>query len=212
MKALPSHPYPEEQLLTRFLGQISERCDTPSLIMMIAADSDYLWLCHQIIDPNAESHPGFTRVLKRICQDHGWRLARIMEKLTPAANALGIAPSSHAAFDYYRVLGVRPQADGQEIKTAYRKKAIQFHPDTNVNLTVGSWTFVELNDAYRTLRDPVKRHHYDLIRERLRQWRERSAGSPQADSRPTILDWYLIGLLLIFMLLFLVLDEIVLQI
>jgi hypothetical protein len=180
--------------------------------MMIAEDADYLWLCHLIIDPTAESHPGFTQALKRICRDHGWRLARLKEKLTPAANALGIANSSHAAYDYYRVLGVRPQANEREIKTAFRRKAIEYHPDTNVNSTGDSWTFVELNAAYRILGDPVRRHQYDLNRQRLRRWHEGRAVSPQADSRPTILDWYLNGLLLIFFLLFLVLDVIVLQI
>ncbi len=180
--------------------------------MMIAANADYLWLCHLIIDPTAESHPGFSQALKRICRDHGWRLGRLKEKLTPAAIALGIAQSSYAAFDYYRILGVPPQANGQEIKTAFRRKAMLCHPDANANTTGSNRKFVELTNAYRTLRDPLRREHYDLIRQRLRQWREGSPGSSEADSKPTILDWYLTGLLLIFLLLFLVLDTIVLQI
>jgi DnaJ-domain-containing protein 1 len=211
LKVLPIHPYPEEELLTRFLGQIGASTDTPCLIVMIAADADYLRLCHSIIDPNAEYDPGFTRVLKRICRDHGWRLGRLKEKLTPAAIALGIAPFPHTFFDYYRILGVRPQANGQEIKTAYRRKAIQCHPDANANLSGGSRQFAELNEAYRTLRDPLRRQHYDLNRQRQFRWREPPTAAFKADSRPRILLWYLIGLLFIFLFLFLVLDAIVIQ-
>ena len=179
--------------------------------MMIAADADYLWLCHLIVDPTAEIAPHFTQAVESVCRDHGWRLSRIKEKLMPVAIALGIAPSSHAAGDYYRVLGVRPQADGQEIKTAFRRKAVRFHPDGNANLPGSSRKFVELNDAYRTLRDPVRRNDYDLSWQQRRRWREGLGGSPKADSRPAILIWYVISLLLIFFSLFLVLDAIALQ-
>jgi molecular chaperone DnaJ len=74
--------------------------------------------------------------------------------------------------DYYHLLGVRSQADAQEIKKAFRRKAVTVHPDANANLTGSSRQFVELNDAYRTLRDPVLRHHYDINRHHLLRWRE----------------------------------------
>ena len=134
---------------------------------------------------------------------------RLKEKLTPVARALGIVQSSDASTDYYHLLGVRSQANAQEIKKAFRRKAGRVHPDANANLTGSSRQFVELNDAYRTLRDPVLRHHYDIIRQHLLHWRERPTWSFPADRRPTLFLWYFYGLIFIFILLLLFLDRIV---
>lgn len=198
-------------MLTRFIRQVGEGDDTPSLIMTIAADADYLRLCQLIVDPSAEPNPKFTQTLKTVCRDHGWGLSRLKAKLTPAARALGIASTSNTVTNYYRLLGVGSQADEQEIKKAFRRRAVEVHPDANSNLTGDSRLFVELNDAYRTLQDPLLRHHYDTNRHHQLRWRERPLFSIRTDSRPTILLWHLIGLLFIFIFLFLVLDTIVFQ-
>lgn len=193
----------------RFIRQVGEINDTPSLIMIIAADADYLRLCRSIVDPAAESNPKFSKTLESVCRDHGLSLSRLKEKLTLAARALGLMHTSNTSADYYRLLGVRSQANTQEIKKAFRRKAVKIHPDANANLTGSSRRFVELNDAYRTLRDPVLRRHYDVNRQHLFRWRERPKLSLPADSRPTIFLWYLGGLLFIFVILFVVLDIIV---
>lgn len=64
--------------------------------------------------------------------------------------------------DYYKVLGVSPDASQDEIRQAYRKLARKFHPD--MNKTAGSEeTFKEINEAYEVLKDPAKREKYDQI-------------------------------------------------
>ena len=63
--------------------------------------------------------------------------------------------------DYYEVLGVEKTASVEEIKKAYRKKAIQYHPDKNPGDKQAEENFKEAAEAYDVLSDPQKRQRYD---------------------------------------------------
>ena len=63
--------------------------------------------------------------------------------------------------DYYEVLGVGKTATADEIKKAYRKKAVQYHPDKNPGDKVAEEKFKEAAEAYEVLSDPQKRQRYD---------------------------------------------------
>ncbi len=63
--------------------------------------------------------------------------------------------------DFYDTLGVAKSADEKELKSAYRKLAMQYHPDRNQGDASAEGKFKELNEAYETLRDPQKRAAYD---------------------------------------------------
>ena len=63
--------------------------------------------------------------------------------------------------DYYEVLGVERNAAGEEIKRAYRKLAVKFHPDKNPDDPHAEEKFKELGEAYDVLMDPDKRAAYD---------------------------------------------------
>ncbi|UZV89419.1 DnaJ domain-containing protein, partial [Treponema pallidum] len=63
--------------------------------------------------------------------------------------------------DYYEVLGISKTASGEEIKKAYRRLAIQFHPDRNQGNKEAEERFKEATEAYEVLIDAQKRAAYD---------------------------------------------------
>lgn len=63
--------------------------------------------------------------------------------------------------DYYDVLGVSRQADASEIKSAYRKLAIKYHPDKNPGDAQAEENFKEAAEAYEILSNPEKKQRYD---------------------------------------------------
>ncbi|MCF7857945.1 MAG: molecular chaperone DnaJ [Candidatus Cloacimonetes bacterium] len=63
--------------------------------------------------------------------------------------------------DYYEVLGIDKNANQTEIKKAYRKLAMKFHPDKNPENKVAEESFKEASEAYEVLSDPTKKQKYD---------------------------------------------------
>ena len=63
--------------------------------------------------------------------------------------------------DYYEVLGVQKNATAQEIKSAYRKMALKYHPDRNPGDKEAEEKFKEAAEAYSVLSDEQKRQQYD---------------------------------------------------
>lgn len=70
--------------------------------------------------------------------------------------------------DYYSILGVSNSATEDVIKKAYRKLAMQWHPDRNQNNPAAEAKFKEISEAYDTLSDPIKRKKYDALKNPLR--------------------------------------------
>lgn len=65
--------------------------------------------------------------------------------------------------DYYAVLGVSKTATPEEIRSAFRKKAREHHPDVAKDKAKGAEMFKEVNEAYEVLSDPAKRAKYDQM-------------------------------------------------
>ncbi len=67
--------------------------------------------------------------------------------------------------DYYKILGVPKEADEEQIKRAYRKKAKQYHPDLNPDNPEAEARFKDIVEAYEVLGNAAKREAYDLRQE-----------------------------------------------
>jgi curved DNA-binding protein len=77
--------------------------------------------------------------------------------------------------DYYEILGVDRKADADEIKSAYRKLALKYHPDRNPSDKSAEEKFKEINEAYQVLSDDEKRAHYDRLGSAYSSWQQRGA-------------------------------------
>ncbi len=84
--------------------------------------------------------------------------------------------------DYYKTLGVERKASADDIRKAYRKLAMQFHPDKNPGDKKAEDKFKEINEAYQVLSDKDKRAHYDQLGSAYSNFR--SGGG-----RPTDFQW-----------------------
>lgn len=86
--------------------------------------------------------------------------------------------------DYYKILGVSKTATQDEIKKAYRKLALKYHPDKNQNDKVAEGKFKEVNEANEVLSKPDKRKQYDELGENWQSYQQPSGGRPGSSRQP----------------------------
>jgi molecular chaperone DnaJ/curved DNA-binding protein len=91
--------------------------------------------------------------------------------------------------DYYKILGVPRDADEKAIKSAYRKKARQYHPDVNKTDASAEEKFKDLNEAYEVLKDSDKRSRYDRYGADWERYQQ-TAASGTTSSSGDFSDWF----------------------
>ena len=83
--------------------------------------------------------------------------------------------------DYYKILGVDKKASVDEIKKAYRKLALKYHPDKNPNNKAAEEKFKEINEANEVLSDPEKKKKYDTLGANYNQYRQQGRAEDSYD-------------------------------
>jgi curved DNA-binding protein len=78
--------------------------------------------------------------------------------------------------DYYKILGLERSAGADEVRKAYRKLAMQYHPDRNPGDKASEEKFKEINEAYQVLGDSKKRARYDQLGSAYSSWEQRGGG------------------------------------
>ena len=84
--------------------------------------------------------------------------------------------------DYYKILGVDKKASQDDIKKAFRKLAVKYHPDKNKDNRAAEEKFKLINEANEVLSDPEKRKKYDTLGENWRQY-EHAGSRPSGGAR-----------------------------
>ena len=80
--------------------------------------------------------------------------------------------------DYYKTLGVEKDATQEEIKKAYRKLALKYHPDRNPDNKQSEEKFKEITEANEVLSDPEKRKKYDQLGSNWKYYQQPGSGGP----------------------------------
>lgn len=84
--------------------------------------------------------------------------------------------------DYYKTLGISKSASQDEIKKAYRKMAVRYHPDKNPGDASAEQKFKNISEAYEVLKDPDTREKYDRLGANWKQYERGGAGSDAGGS------------------------------
>ncbi|PGH16081.1 hypothetical protein AJ80_05296 [Polytolypa hystricis UAMH7299] len=102
----------------------------------------------------------------------------------------GVSANDEAKTDYYELLSVDRSATDEEIKKAYRRKALELHPDRNYgNVETATSLFAQVQSAYEVLSDPQERAWYDSHRDAILFGQDSSTGDSYSyDSKMTTTD------------------------
>lgn len=156
-------------LLGAFVRAVATAGDSPTVIRRVAENAAYVKLCRRVATLADDGAPPV--LLVAACRKADITLPRLRARLAPVAAALGLVSETEAAA-YYQVLGVPPESNAEAIRSAYRRRARELHPDLQPGQGAEPADFAALTEAYQTLRDPGARQAYDARYRAVGSWFE----------------------------------------
>jgi len=142
----------------KLLALIAANPDPDRLLIQVAADGVLLRAAERLLRAADGADPEAGLRLQGLCLAQGLTQQMALERLRLIASSLDL-PASRP--DHYRVLGIADSAGLDEIKRAFRKASLVWHPDRNPANAEAEKRFREIHQAYKTLSDPQRRAVYD---------------------------------------------------
>lgn len=144
----------QRQLLISLIKNYARDSGTETLINHVADTMGLLNACRSLFDINGGVEPSLANWLSLQCAEHG---VSEVEFTQAVSQVLAILNATNIEGDNYSLLGLAPGASMEEIKSAYRKLSLLYHPDrASQNGDHAPDRFIEINRAYHALTQPEK--------------------------------------------------------
>lgn len=135
--------------ISRLLKQLSRDSSTENTIAFVADNGGMLASCKKILALCRDGNEEIRQWVQKECGEHGVQYGWFLQE---AGQILQLFQSDDEQDDNYEILGLSSSADLAEVKRAYRKLTVQYHPDTAGNAGQDTTeNFIRINKAYHTI-------------------------------------------------------------
>ena len=146
----------QKKQISQLLKEISKRGSTEATIGYIAETNGMLHACEVFLYEYSKQDQDFEQWFQQLCQIHKVSQGSFLKEITRIVRLFdqqGTTDMSH------EILGVTPDATPEDIKRAYRKLSIKYHPDTSSSKDPeNSKKFIEITRAYHELTGKVEKN------------------------------------------------------
>lgn len=181
--------------ISRLLKQLSRDSSTENTIAFLADNSGMLQSCKKILSFCRDRNEEARKWLQKECSEHGVQYTCFLQEI---GQILLIFQSDDEKEDSYGVLGLSSSAGFDEVKRAYRRLSVQYHPDTAGNADRNTTEqFIQINKAYHNITKSQYAESVDNASDGTTQyWRPGKAGSAADRVKKKSLLWISVFILL----------------
>lgn len=147
--------------ISRLLKQLSRNSSTENTIAFVADNGGMLQSCQRILVLCREGREEALEWLQKECIEYGVPYPYFLQEV---GQIVELFQSDDEKDDSYEILGLSPSASLAEVKRAYRKLTVQYHPDTSGNADKNTTEkFIEINKAYHTISNTKNQEPDDAV-------------------------------------------------
>jgi len=160
----------QKDRITRLINEFSRNRTTSSLVSFVAESSGMLGACRELVEKVDSGEDQIKEWLKSKCQDIGIHTSIVLKEIK---DVVKLFTSGQIEDEHYDVLGVSADASPEEIKRAYRKLSLRFHPDTaDPKDNSNPDTFIKITRAYHFLIENNKQAEGVVTNRPTPAWRQ----------------------------------------